>query len=353
MAKKNFDDAFSVPSSTKTTAMDKFAIVERVTEGVSAATTVDVTLLLRDVPDGEFRDWCLKHSYVPESVIELPLGDLNPSPFNPRHFYLQESIRELAADLSEQAQQQPIHVSPDYSTPGKFYIHDGGRRVRALRLNKAETARAIVKDIKLGRESYKFGYSLNTNQKTQTLFDDAIQWKHLLDEKQYESQAALAQDLNISSTRVSKVLDVAKLLPELIEKMLAYPDKFGLELAYAVSRYYRARGVQATHRLVNRIVQEDLATRDVEKLVDRQEDAKLEPTSSGRRKYDQRYDFSVAGVKAGELKTYADGTLTVTLKDLPQEFRDDLAEHLKQVIEAAGKRLEAASKRPESEEQIA
>jgi ParB family transcriptional regulator, chromosome partitioning protein len=340
MAKKNFDDAFSVPQSTKPTAMDKFAVVDRaMTEGVSAAAPADVALLLQELPDGEFRDWCVEHNYVLGAVIDLPLGDLNPSPFNPRHFYRQESIRELAADLSEQAQQQPIHVSPDYSAPGKFYIHDGGRRVRALRLNKAETAKAIVKDIKLGRESYKFGYSLNTNQKTQTLFDDAVAWKHLIEQKQYENQNALAQDLNVSAARVSKVLDVASLLPELIDKMLDLPEKFGLELAYAVSRYHRARGLQATHRLLNRIVQEDLATRDVEKLLGRQEDAKLS-TPTGRRKYDQRYDFSVGGVKAGELKTYSDGSLTVTLKGLPLAFRDDLSAKMKQFIEEESKRLE-------------
>ncbi|CAE6961936.1 ParB/RepB/Spo0J family partition protein [Paraburkholderia domus] len=339
--KRNFDDAFAAPQSSKPTAMDKFAVVDRAMAASSPTEVLDVEKLLQDLPDGEFRDWCKAEKYVPESVIELPLKSLKPSPFNPRHFYQADSIRELATAVSERGQQQAIHVSPDYSAPGEFYIHDGGRRVRALRLNKAETARAIVKDIKLGKESYKFGYDLNTNQKTQTLFDDAVQWKYLLAQGQYENQNALAADLNQSVTRVSKVIDVAALVPELIEKMLDHPVKFGLELAYAVSRYHRARGVQATHKLINRIVQEDLSTREVEKLLGRQEGAQLQPAQSGRRKYDKRYDFSFGGVKAGELKTYSDGSLTVTLKGLPPEFRDDLSANLKQFIEEASKRLES------------
>lgn len=341
MGKQNFDDAFSVPASTKKTAMDRFAVVERVTEGAKDA-NVDVTLVLRDVPEGQFRDWCLTHSYVPESVIELPIADLNASPFNPRHFYQPESIRDFAAQLAEQEQQQAIHVSPDYAQPGKFYIHDGGRRVRALRFNKAEKVKAIVKDIRLGRESYKFGYGLNTNQETQTLFDDAVKWKQLIDQGEYENQNALAQDLGVSAARVSKVLAIAQLPAEMIEKMQEHPVKFGLELAYAVSRYKTLRGTESAHRLVDRILKEDLATRDVERLVDlNRADPKQDQSQSGRRQYDKRYDFSIGGNKAGELKTYADGTLTVTLKNLPQGFRDELSAHLKQAIEEASQRHEA------------
>src|SRR5258705_9075629 len=130
MAKNNFAQSFVVPKKpTKTTAMDRFSTADRLIHGSQDAANssdlnapdttpphsapVTVDLLLRDVPEGEFRNWCVTNSYVPGAVITLPLKAVKRSPFNPRHFYKKESIAELALNLSAQTQQHPIHVTPD------------------------------------------------------------------------------------------------------------------------------------------------------------------------------------------------------------------------------------------------
>ncbi len=90
----------------------------------------------------EYRRWCLNNSYQPGSTIEVGLSQVKESPFNPRHFYLARRLEDLISSIAEQGQQQPIHVVPDYDRPGEFFLHDGGRRVRAMRnLKHAKLAR--------------------------------------------------------------------------------------------------------------------------------------------------------------------------------------------------------------------
>ncbi|KAG0164424.1 hypothetical protein DFQ30_009955, partial [Apophysomyces sp. BC1015] len=92
----------------------------------------------------EYHAWRVANGYTAGQVIELPLKAIQPSPFNPRHFYLKSSIAELAVNLAKQGQQQAIHVIPDHQNPGTFFVSDGGRRVRALKEANKERVKAIV-----------------------------------------------------------------------------------------------------------------------------------------------------------------------------------------------------------------
>ncbi|MBN3761047.1 ParB/RepB/Spo0J family partition protein [Burkholderia sp. Ac-20365] len=348
----NFNSAFRAPKlASKPTAMDqidKFSTADRlispsagVAEVAPAPSEINVGAALAELPPGEFRTWCVHNGYTPGTVIDIPLADLDQSPFNPRHFYMQGSIDELSRDLSQQGQQQPIHVSPDYSRPGKYFIHDGGRRVRGLRENKAKAARSIVLDIPLGKESYKLGRTLNITQERQTVFDDAFAWKNLLRENQYATQGELAEDLKVSAASLSKIIALADLPPELVEKMLERREKFTLDFAYAVSRYQRARGTQAAHRLINRIITEDLPVKTVDKLLKGNEGQAVEK-SSDRNKYVHRFEVSLpGGIKAGEIKAYGGDSLTITLKNLPREFRDALSTKMRDFLEQETSQLPA------------
>lgn len=351
MAKPSFKGRLSAPpvTPTKATAIDKFAAVDKLlgedAEGHNEATAVVVPIHKPafdhqnpDLGEGPFRDWCIANSYTPGAVKVLQLNTIFQSPFNPRHFYRKESIASLAINLSAQPQQQPIHVSPNYAKPGTYFVHDGGRRCRALREIQKTDVKAIIVDVPQGRESYKLGYDLNTTQATQTVFDNAVIWTRLLGEGAYESQAALAEDLGVDRSLISMTLPIAELPEDLIERMLGHVELFGANTAYAVARYLRKRGSNSASRLIARIIDEQLTVKRVREIVDETESPR--GGANERKKYQNNIDFSLpTGAKIGSMRTYGDDQLTIALKGLPKDLRDALHGRFQEIVDEESAKL--------------
>jgi len=280
----------------------------------------------------EYRAWRIEHGYRPGQIIELPLKDIKPSPFNPRHFYLKASIAELAVNLAKQGQQQAIHVIPDYTAPGSYYVSDGGRRVRALKEANKEVVKAIVIDLPIGIQSYKLGYDLNVQRDSQTVFDNAVVWKRFIDEKHFQSQRELADHLGLDESTVAVALSIGKLPESVMQEMVVRPERFGSNMAYQVGRYHGARGTDATLRLINRIVADDLSTRQVADIVKGRANVQESPKPAGRQRYAQRLEIKLDGVAVGDLKSYGDDRLELRLKGLTKDRRDSILQQIEQIL---------------------
>jgi ParB family chromosome partitioning protein len=280
----------------------------------------------------EYRAWRLAEGYRPGQVIELALKAIKPSPFNPRYFYLKSSIAELAVNLAKQGQQQPIHVIPDYDNPGTYFVSDGGRRVRALKEANKETVKAVVIDLPIGIQSYKLGYDLNVQRDSQTVFDNAVVWKRFIEEKHFQSQKELAEHLGLDESTVAVALSIGKLPEPVMQEMVARPDRFGSNMAYQVGRYHTARGTDSTLRLINRILADDLSTRQVADIVKGRANAQETPKPAGRQRYAQRLEVKLDGVSVGDLKSYGDDRLELRLRGLSREKRDDILRQIEQIL---------------------
>ncbi|MBQ6382509.1 MAG: ParB/RepB/Spo0J family partition protein [Clostridia bacterium] len=79
------------------------------------------------------------------SIQEIPVGNLDPNPDQPRKSFSGESIAQLADSIREQGVLQPLLVVP--SANGRYRIVAGERRFRAGREAGLETLPCIVKDI--------------------------------------------------------------------------------------------------------------------------------------------------------------------------------------------------------------
>lgn len=213
----------------------------------------------------EYRLWCVANAYQPGSLIEVGLNQVKESPFNPRHFYIARRLEDLIPSIAEQGQQQAIHVVPDYDRPGEFFLHDGGRRVRALRALKHAKARATVVDVPIGIQSYKLGYELNTRRDNQTPFDNAVKWTYLLENGHFSSQKELAETLGQDESTVSQTLTIGKLPEEVMVTMLADQERFPVRVAYEVSKFHQDNeaNIEQTLDLVERIVRSDMKVRQV------------------------------------------------------------------------------------------
>jgi ParB family chromosome partitioning protein len=280
----------------------------------------------------EYRAWRAEHGYRPGQVIDLTLKAIKASPFNPRHFYLKSSIAELAVNLAKQGQQQAIHVIPDYDSPGTYFVSDGGRRVRALKEANRETVKAIVIDLPIGIQSYKLGYDLNVQRDSQTVFDNAVVWKRFLEDKHFQSQKELAEHLGLDESTVAVALSIAKLPEIVMQEMVARTDRFGSNMAYQVGRYHSARGEDATLRLINKILSDDLSTRQVGDIVKGRASAQESPKPAGRQRYAQRLEIKFDGVSVGDLKSYGDDRIELRLRGLSRDRRDDILRQIEQML---------------------
>ncbi|MEW9581744.1 ParB/RepB/Spo0J family partition protein [Paraburkholderia sp. DGU8] len=343
---KGFQARPDTASSEKRTALDRLNAIDGLvknsptnSEAAGRAMSAIVPEQLPQADSAEaltesaaYRAWRIQHGYRPNQVIELPLKSIKPSPFNPRHFYLKASIAELAVNLAKQGQQQAIHVIPDYDNPGTYFVSDGGRRVRALKEANKELVKAIVIDLPVGIQSYKLGYDLNVQRDSQTVFDNAVVWKRFLDDRHFQSQKDLAEHLGLDESTVAVALSVAKLPEAIMHEMVARPDRFGSNMAYHVGRYHTARGADATLRLINKILSDDLSTRQVADIVKGRASAQESVKPAGRQRYAQRLEIKLDGVPVGDLKSYGDDRIELRLKGLTREKRDDILRQIEKIL---------------------
>ncbi|RQU06962.1 ParB/RepB/Spo0J family partition protein [Burkholderia cenocepacia] len=343
---KGFQARPDITTSEKRTALDRLNAIDGIvkSETPPPASTKSAKKDIAPPPAPEFtidpsidespqyRTWRLENRYAPGQVIELPLKTIKHSPFNPRHFYLKSSIAELAVNLAKQGQQQAIHVIPDYDNPGTYFVSDGGRRVRALKEANKESVKAIVIDVPIGIQSYKLGYDLNVQRDSQTVFDNAVVWRRFLDDKHFQSQKELSEHLGLDESTVAVALSIGKLPEAIMQEMVARPDRFGSNMAYQVGRYHNARGTEATLRLINKIVSDDLSTRQVSDIVKGRVAAQETPKAAGRQRYAQRLEIKLGGKSVGDLKSYGEDRIELRLRGLPKDKRDAILEQLERML---------------------
>lgn len=338
---KGFQARPDTTSSEKRTALDRLNAIDNLVKADTSAAKptpirkeAPVVAIEEDLTNEstEYRAWRQANGYVPGQVIELDLKAIKPSPFNPRHFYLKASIAELAVNLAKQGQQQAIHVIPDYAQLGTYFVSDGGRRVRALKEANKETVKAIVVDLPIGIQSYKLGYDLNVQRDSQTVFDNAIVWRRFLDKKHFQSQKELAEHLGLDESTVAVALSLSKLPEQIMQEMVGRPDRFGSNMAYQVGRYHAARGVDATLRLINKILSEDLSTRQVSDIVKGRTGPQENTKPASRQRYAQRMEIRLDGVAVGDLKSYGDDRLELKLRGLAKEKRDEILRQIEQIL---------------------
>ena len=76
-------------------------------------------------------------------ILEIPVGEIRPNPYQPRKTFDQEALDELATSIRNYGVFQPIIVKK--SIKG-YDLIAGERRLRASKLAGLDTIPAIVKD---------------------------------------------------------------------------------------------------------------------------------------------------------------------------------------------------------------
>jgi ParB family chromosome partitioning protein len=227
---------------------------ERVSAGERLAEADVVNIAQRDAGAPNVAD---TPADQPAEVIEAPLSlhavrkisveDVVSNPYNPRAFYSAETIDELAESFATQGQITPILVTRLAAFPGQYVIVDGERRIRAARSRGDKFIDADVREGLDNQNLYLRAYHANKEREEQTVFDDALAWKKLLDDRVYVDQIELGVAVGEDPKHISKVIALTSLPPYLLQRM-AQNRGVEPEGHYAFRSATSGRARQSGHR---------------------------------------------------------------------------------------------------------
>ena len=189
-----------------------------------------------------------------ETLMSLPLDQLQPGRFQPRARIGQEGLAELAESIKAQGVMQPILARP--MGAGRYEIVAGERRWRAARMAGLAAVPTLVRDVP-DRHALAIALIENLQREDLNPLDEATGIKRLVEEFGM-THAEAAEAMGRSRAAISNALRLLELAPpvqELLREgkldmgharaLLALPALRQIDLAReAVARQFSVRQVE-------------------------------------------------------------------------------------------------------------
>ena len=143
------------------------------------------------------------------SIIEIELSSIEVNPFQPRTYFDEESLRELASSIRELGVIQPITVRK--LEGNKFQLVSGERRFRASKLLGNTTVPAYIR-LANDQEMLEMALVENIQRKNLDPIEVALSYQRLIDEIQL-TQEDLSVRVGKKRSTVTNYLRLLKLDP--------------------------------------------------------------------------------------------------------------------------------------------
>lgn len=212
-----------------------------------------------------------------EEIVELNLSDLRANPYQPRKVFDENALRELSESIKEHGVFQPIIVKK--SIKG-YEIIAGERRVRASKLAGLEKIPAIIRDFN-DTQMMEIALLENLQRENLNVIEEAIAYKSML-EKLNLTQDELSKKVGKSRSHITNIIGLLK-LPKEVQKMVIQ-NSITMGHARMLSKLDDEERIK---ELANRIVNESLTVRDIEKVSS--EEKKKKPIN--RRENSSEYKY--------------------------------------------------------------
>ena len=189
-------------------------------------------------------------------IIEIPLVDIRSNPYQPREYFDEQSLKELADSIKEHGVVQPIIVKK--SIKG-YEIIAGERRTRASKMAGKETIPAIVRDFN-DQEMLVVALIENIQRENLNPIEEAEAFSKIIENNGLTQEQA-AQKFGKSRSYVTNLLG----LLNLPEKTKEYVKEQKITMGHA-----RALSKIADEDLVNelaeKVITDGLSVREIEEL---------------------------------------------------------------------------------------
>ena len=196
-----------------------------------------------------------------KEVVDLPLSELRPNPYQPRKIFDDEALNELAASIKTNGVFQPIIVK---KTIKGYDIVAGERRYRASKKAGLTTIPAIVKDF-TDEEMMNIALLENLQREDLTAIEEANAYKVMIENSNI-TQEELANRVGKSRSHITNILGLLK-LPKSVQDMVLY-NKISMGHARVLSKLEDKDQVE---ELAEKVIKEDLTVRELESLSNKED----------------------------------------------------------------------------------
>ena len=200
-----------------------------------------------------------------EEVLDLPLNELRPNPYQPRKTFDEQSLKELANSIERSGVFQPIIVRR--SQIKGYEIIAGERRFRASKLAGKTNIPAIIRNFD---EEMMMQIAVLENLQREDLnpLEEAEAYDMLMKNLKL-TQAQVAERLGKSRPYIANYLRLLY-LPKLVKEMVQ-EERLSMGQARTL---LGLKDKSNLLKLANRCVKENLTVRQLEKLVSEMNEAK-------------------------------------------------------------------------------
>ena len=259
-------------------------------------------------------------------VRTLPIAKVKDHPRNARQVYDPARIDEMATTIARDGQRVPVVVMPDPEVPGGFLLIEGRYRKRALiNLGRSTILASIVEPLS-DLEAYRLSLLLNEERNDQTILDNALSWKTMLDDGTYRGQDHIAEHLNIKQGTVSKTLAVLDLPSSVLSIIKTRPGSFGIRVAQEMRQLSKLMDEGMLESIAEQLIAEKLSVRDLERLRERKAHEPL------TRERSRAYPLQWGDARLGSVREFEDGRLKIDLSNAPEALRANIISAVKKVL---------------------
>ena len=192
-----------------------------------------------------------------DKTVTLKLTDVSPNPDQPRRYFDDEALGELAASVGQHGILQPLLVRP--MPDGSYQIVAGERRWRAARMAGLTQVPVVIRDLS-DRDTAQFALIENLQREDLNPMEESLGYSRLMEQFGL-TQEQTAQAVGKSRPAVANALRLLK-LPKAAAELVAEG-----KLSAGHARALLAIEDEAMLTLAaKRCVDEGLSVRDAEKL---------------------------------------------------------------------------------------
>ncbi|WJH36220.1 ParB/RepB/Spo0J family partition protein [Paenibacillus sp. CC-CFT747] len=196
-----------------------------------------------------------------DKVIDIPLTQLRPNPYQPRKTFHEESIQELAASIKEHGVIQPIIVR---SVLKGYEIIAGERRFRASQLSGLASIPAVVKKFS-DQQVMEIALIENIQREDLNAIELAIAYQSLADELKL-TQEELSVKVGKSRSHVANFLRLLQ-LPEEIKQ---HVSRGTLSMGHARA-IVGVKNDKVKKQLAEAVISEQWSVRELEEAIKKQD----------------------------------------------------------------------------------
>jgi ParB family chromosome partitioning protein len=190
-------------------------------------------------------------------VVSIKLNKIETNPYQPRKYFDEEALNELAASIKTSGLLSPIVVK---ETKGdKFYIISGERRYRAHKIAGKKEINAIIIDV-TDKKMAELALIENVQREDLNKIEEAYAIQQLMDTHKL-TQAAAAKALGKSRPYVANLLGLLKLDKKIINGVLEG------KITYGHAKPLQKLSNKVAVEFYNRMLEEEWTVREVENKV--------------------------------------------------------------------------------------